>query len=481
MKDLKKSNFKNNYLLSMGEILSRIPMIFTIGFLAKSVGPEAFGAWSLILVVQTLMTSIGGAGLASALIRFGPNAEKNIAYEYIILSIKRSAIFLGIISILVYFFYDNIGAFLNINPEYRWLLMATSIMTIGSILDGHLDKYFKARLLIYKQITYVFSRTIAEVVAVISVFYLMNFSHASKAIFLYIVIVISIKLLIYPWLFIQKNAGIKNRIELDNKNTFLNFAYLLIPSILLAWLIVQIDRIILGWMLSPIELGIYAFSATLASYIVFISYSIMPLFQSHSAIYYDKGEFQLLRNLFEIWQYIFLSVTTIIMLILIFFSQEILFLTAGLEYSKMPHILILLCAAVSLDQFFTQYQIIFNLAKKPKYSTLVHAIKLIILAILIPIFVFFFGIDGAAVGIIASVLIVNLFRYKIATKLVEIKLTLFLKITLISVISLLIVLSYLQNYIFLSKPLLFIILTLSIGVFFFIGRKKLNYFRAKLL
>ena len=139
----KNNNLRNNYLLSLGEILSRIPMIFTIGYLAKSVGPEAFGAWSLILVVQTLMTSIGAAGFASALIRFGPNAEKNIAYEYIILSIKRSAIFLGIISLLVYFFHDNIGAFLNINPEYRWLLMATSIMTIGTIVDGHLDKYFK--------------------------------------------------------------------------------------------------------------------------------------------------------------------------------------------------------------------------------------------------------------------------------------------------------------------------------------------------
>ena len=63
-------------------------MIFTIGYLAKSVGPEAFGIWSLILVVQTLLMSAGGAGLASALIRYGPNADKDIAYQYIILSIK---------------------------------------------------------------------------------------------------------------------------------------------------------------------------------------------------------------------------------------------------------------------------------------------------------------------------------------------------------------------------------------------------------
>ena len=100
MHDLKKSNFKNKKILSMGEILSRIPMIFTIGYLAKSVGPEAFGAWSLVLVLQTLLTALGGAGLGTALMRYGPNASKDVAYQYIILSIK--IIFSGLIFFLIF-------------------------------------------------------------------------------------------------------------------------------------------------------------------------------------------------------------------------------------------------------------------------------------------------------------------------------------------------------------------------------------------
>ena len=479
MKDQKKSNFKNNYLLSIGEILSRIPMIFTIGYLAKSVGPEAFGAWSLVLVLQTLLTALGGAGLGTALMRYGPNASKDVAYQYIILSINKSAVFLAVLSVFVYVFNNNIGALLNIKVEYQWLLMVSCVMTMGSILDSHLDKYFKARILINKQITYLFIRTFAEVIAVISVFYFMSFSHVSNAIFSYILVVVSIKLIIYPWLILEKKLIKRNKVKLKNKDTFLNFSYLLVPSILLAWIIIQTDRIILGWMLSPIELGVYAFSATLASYIVFISYSIMPLFQSLSTLYYDKGEFQRLRNLYEIWQYLYISAATILMIILVFLSKEILSLTAGEEYSKLPHILLWLSAGVAVDQLFGQHQLIFNLAEKPKLSTLVNSIKLLSLVGLIPCFVYLYGINGAVLGLMVSVIIVNIVRYKIAIKLIDIRITFFVKMYLTLSIVSIILFSYMHHLNFMLKSSLVIISILSFIIFFIVGQKKLserNYF-----
>jgi len=478
MRELKNVNFRNNYLISLGEIISRIPLIFTMGYLAKDIGPEAFGAWSLILVMQTLMITLSGAGLPLALIRYGPNAEDNIAYQYLILAIKRSTLFLVIMSIFVYFNSNSIGFLLNIDREYRWLLLVSCVMTIGSIFDGHLDKYFKARTLVNRQIMYLFTRTFAEIVSVIIVFSYLDFIHPSNAISTYILIVVFIKLISYPWLFIEKNLKIKNKIKLTQQKTFLNFAYMLIPSILLTWIIVQIDRIILGWMLTPIELGIYAFSATLASYIGIVSYSIMPLFQSLSASYYDKGEFQMLRNLFEIWQYLFLSVTTILMIIVVFFSQEILYLTAGEEYSKLPHLLLMLTGAVCLDHFFGQYQLVFNLAEKPKLSTLVNSIKLLFMIIFIPIFINFLGVNGAALGVIFAVIIVNIFRYKIATNLIDIGLTFFVKLYLFGSILTILLFSYIHSLNLFPKSFFVIFITGIISIFFIYGRKKLSYFNS---
>ena len=411
MKKFIKNNFTKNYVISLSEILSRIPLIFTVGFLASNIGPEAFGAWSLVLVVQTLSISLSGAGFPSALIRYVPNASKNDAYQFLFLSIKRSAFFLLIISISIYIFYDFIGSMLNINKEYRWLLIASCLMAIGSIMDGLLDKYFKARILITKQILYLCTRTIAEVISVIVVFNFFDFSHSSEALLGYILIVVIFKIAIYPWLFIDSQFLLKEKIEFAIKNSFLKFSYLLIPSILLAWLIIQIDRIILGWMLDASEFGIYAFSATLASYLVFLSYSIMPLFQSHAAKLYDKGSFQELQNLFEIWQYMFISAASILLLLLVFFSQEILYFTGGADFAGLPNILLMISAAVCIDQFFGQYQLIFNLAKKPKLITLAYLIKLSLMVVLIPAFVYLYGIYGAVLGMFISVIIVNLFRY----------------------------------------------------------------------
>jgi O-antigen/teichoic acid export membrane protein len=475
MKKFIKNNFTKNYVISLSEILSRIPLIFTVGFLASNIGPEAFGAWSLVLVVQSLSISLSGAGFPSALIRYVPNGSKNDAYQFLFLSIKRSAFFLLIISITIYIFYDFIGSLLNIDKEYRWLLIATCVMAIGSIMDGILDKYFKARILITKQILYLCTRTIAEVVSVIVVFNFLEFSNASSALLSYILIVVAFKIAIYPWLFFDRRFSIKEKIKFNTKNSFLKFSYLLIPSVLLAWLIIQIDRIIIGWMLDSSEFGVYAFSATLASYLVFLSYSIMPLFQSHAAKFYDQGRFQDLQNLFEIWQYMFISAASILLLLLVFFSQEILYFTGGADFAGLPNILLILSATVCIDQFFGQYQLIFNLANKPKLITLAYLIKLFLMVILIPFFVYFFGIYGAVLGMIISVIISSVFRYVKATKLIEIKLTFFLKMYLVILISSILILSQVQNLSLITKSFFSIILVLIISLIFFENRKKFSY------
>ena len=351
-------------------------------------------------------------------------------------------------------------------------------MAIGSILDGHLDKYFKARWLIKKQLIYLFTRTVAEVAAVFVVFYFLDFSHPSNALLTYILIVVSIKFMVYPWLFLERPVTSINKLSLSKKHKFLKFAYLLVPSIILAWIIGQTDRIILGWMLTSAELGVYAFSAILASYIVFISYSIMPLFQSHASLYYDKGEFQRLRNLFEIWQYLFISTTTILMITLVLLSEEILSFTAGEEYSKLPHILLWLSAGIAIDQLFGQYQIIFNLVERPKLVTLVNSIKLFSLVSLMPIFVYFYGINGAVIAVMLSLIIVNIVRYKIAVKLIDIRMTSFIKMYLtISIISISLF-SYMEYFNFMLKSPVILISTLIFLIFilFGINLKNRNFF-----
>ncbi|MDC1387046.1 oligosaccharide flippase family protein [Candidatus Thioglobus sp.] len=472
-------NFKKNYSLSIAEVLSRLPLIFTVGFLAKSIGVEAFGAWSLVLIMQTLFITIGSAGMSSALIRYVPNSKNHIAYQYLFVSFQKSLVAILPLAFIVFFFYEKIGYLLNINIEYHWLLMMSLIMALGSIVDGHLDAYFKGRKLVSKQIYFLLTRTIAEIFSVLLVFYFLDFSHSSNAISIYVISVVSIKFFIYPWL-VWESAGIlKNKLDKSLEIEFTNFGYLLVPGILIGWAILQADRIIIGQMLNAREIGVYAFSATLASYFVFLSYSIMPLFQSIASSHYDKGDIQKLHNLFEIWQYIFSLGASIALIFVVFFSREILILTAGEEFSQLPHLFIILSLAIFLEQFFGQYHFIFYLKKTPKLTTIFFFTKLITLLSLIPIFIYFFGLNGAAIGVLATTFLVSIVQYKMAIKLISLKLTFFLIRYLIILTSIVLIFYCMTYFSLLSKPLALIILIPLVILYSINGRKKLGYYIQK--
>ena len=63
------SFFRKNVAIGLAELVCRLPLIFTVGLLARSVGTENFGNWALILVLQVFVVGFAGLGLSSALSR----------------------------------------------------------------------------------------------------------------------------------------------------------------------------------------------------------------------------------------------------------------------------------------------------------------------------------------------------------------------------------------------------------------------------
>ena len=68
------SFFRKNALIGLAEIVCRLPLVFTVGYLARSVGTEIFGNWALILAFQVFIVGIAGLGLSSSLSRYVPAA-----------------------------------------------------------------------------------------------------------------------------------------------------------------------------------------------------------------------------------------------------------------------------------------------------------------------------------------------------------------------------------------------------------------------
>ncbi len=408
--------FRKNLIIGGAEILCRLPLIFTLGYLARSVGPNVYGTWTLLLVVQNLAANLGSMGLSSSLSRFSPAAEPARAHAYIRLAMMVGGMAMAGILSLGILLHAPLGSLLGIPPDFRWLMPVALLMAAGSVADGYLDAYFKAREKVPQQVGYLLTRTAAEIMAVAGVFTTGLFADAGKALAAYVTVVLAVKLAVYPILLRQRGPAYV-ALPQDEKSAFLQYGYAMLPSLLVVWLTSQADRLVLGRLVSPSELGVYGFSATLASYLVFLGYAAMALFLPRASRLYDERRRQELQRLFAHSQIVYLGIMTAAMVLVALFAREILLLTAGAPFTTAPMILIVLCLAVCMDQLLGIHQYVFHLVKKPQWVFRVNLLQGTLIALLVSFFTLAGGFPWAPWGVLTAVALTNLTRYRLAMRM----------------------------------------------------------------
>ena len=164
------SFFRKNTLIGLAEIICRLPLVFTVGYLARSVGAETFGNWALILAFQVFIVGVTGLGLSSSVSRFVPASKLEEAAAYLRYAFVLCLGPILIAGVLTYIFRAPIGKLLGVTMELYWLLPMAVLLAASSVADGFLDAYFKARMAVGRQIVSYAARTLIEVVAVGLVF-----------------------------------------------------------------------------------------------------------------------------------------------------------------------------------------------------------------------------------------------------------------------------------------------------------------------
>lgn len=419
--DMRGGFFRKNLVIGAAEILCRLPLIFTLGFLARSVGPDAYGAWALLVVVQSWAASFGSLGLTSSLSRFSPVAEPALAHAYLRLAMRYGALAMAAIVVVGFLFQAHLGAALGIPPRFRWLVPVALLMATGSVVDGYLDAYFKARERLRHQIVFLLTRTAAEIIAVKAVFAGGSFADSGEALAAYVTVVLAVKLAVYPWLLREKAPDIKVLPQAE-RSAFIHYGYAMLPTLLLVGAISQVDRLVLGHLTSPAELGLYAFSATLASYLVFLGYAVMALFLPRASRLHDEGRHEELQRLFARTQSVFLGIMTAAMVPVALFPRDILLATAGAAFSEVPTTLVVLCLAGCIDQLLGVHQYVFHLVKKPGWIFGVYLLQGVLVVLLVSVFTLAGGASWAPWGVLMAVVLTNLVRYRLAVRMLNLRL-----------------------------------------------------------
>jgi O-antigen/teichoic acid export membrane protein len=216
-----------------------------------------------------------------------------------------------------------------------------------------------------RQIAYILSRTLAEIVAVVLVFAvdLMPFYEVSLRLAAYIGVVAACKLAIYPWLLSGIGGGLRLPAVVQQRE-FLRYGLPMVPTLLVVWLISQGDRLVLSHFASKHDLGVYAFGASLAAYLVFLGYAVYPLLLPRASQLYDGGDLSGVRTLFQDAQRLFMLLWAGAMACLALWASEIINWTAGDAYAGAEKVLLILSLAVGVEQLLGIYQYVFHLGKR---------------------------------------------------------------------------------------------------------------------
>jgi O-antigen/teichoic acid export membrane protein len=358
--------FRRNAVLGAAELLCRIPLVFTAGYLARTVGTDAYGNWALILVFQGFVAAIAGLGMANAVSRFAPVSAPELARGYLLRSLGTAAIALALLAVFIWLATPAIAALIGISAQAEWLLPLTCMLAVAACIEGLLDAYFKATENIKRQVGFLLTRTGAEIAIVVAVLWLYASRVEAGAYVLlgiYTVAVVAVKVTGYSIL-VQTAGGNAARPAPEQWRSFVHYGLPLVPVVVISWLTMQGDRLILGHLVDKHWLGVYAFGASLAYYVALLGYAVYPLLLPRASRLHDDNQTAELQKLFAESQYVLLALLTAALAAIFLFAHEIVIYTAGPDFAASAPILAVLSIAVAIEQVFGIHQYAFHLAKK---------------------------------------------------------------------------------------------------------------------
>jgi O-antigen/teichoic acid export membrane protein len=412
-----KHFFHKNAVIGGAEIICRLPIILTLGVLARSVGAETFGNWALVLTFQAFIAAVGGLGLSMAISRLASVCKVEEANGLLLYAFGLCALCLIIMGMLTIPLHDVIGLSLGIRPGLRGLLPLAILLAVGAVADGLLNAFFKARIAVGRQVLYIFARTLAELAAVTLIFVVDLFPLHSTASKLagYIYLTAAGKLALYPWLLLDIRS--KHRFpDPAGRREFLRCGLPMVPASLIVWLIGQSDRLVLSHFSSKHDLGIYTIGATFASYLAFLGFAVFPLLLPRASQLYDAGNMTGVHKLFQQSQRLFTVLWASAMIVLALWGDYIISWTAGPEYVAAKTVLLILAFATGIDQLFGISEYAIYIAKRVDVAVWLYASHAILLLAGLFVAGITLGIGIAPWTILAATIAFNVLRSVVARR-----------------------------------------------------------------
>jgi len=397
---LKIKNVKETLWSFLTKGLTLVLFLLLNIILARRLGVDSFGLWSLFLSVITLFFTISYFGINVSTRKFvAQHSETNNLKNIFLSSIKLRLILSFSFSILLLITHKYIAQLLgNSDLEILFLYGVPLIFFSGFV------EYFKAVFMGLHRIKYNFIINTCEFS--LKLFLIILFLFFSNSV---ISVINSYTLALFitscVGFYILYNNFYKNLefTKKDFKKEILNYSYPLIFISLGFIVLTEVDTIMIGYFSSSVEVGVYAVAKQIILKLPHIALALsmgtMPIFAKLN----EENKEELKKKLIKILK-INTSIYAIIVLILLFLSPIFIPWLFGNEYvdSVLPlQILTVYLFFVAISVILSAFLDYVGKAKIRAYNVVITIILNIVLnLVLIPQY----GAIGAAIGTTVSYL-----------------------------------------------------------------------------
>ena len=420
---------RSSFIVFLGMFLSKVLLYVFRIIIARNLGPEKYGIYSLAFIVFTFLLSVSSLGLSDGLVRFIPllREEKRLKE---ITPLFRNILMISIVSgtlfgIILFFSSDFIAVNFFHEPALSVLLKIMGIAMPLYVISGVLINTFKAHEKIFLYSLHInIIQNLSKLLFMILFIFIGILSIeviAFAEVFGTIVVLVSSYLFCrraLPYLFFFKDMKKDNERKILLEVFSYSWPIMFLSNILnlFNW----IDTFFLGYYKGAISVGYFNAALPIIALFGFAPQIFMQLFLPLILKHYSRKDSENIVGLSkQLGKWIFM-IHFPFFILLILFPGAIINVLFGKEYILAENALRILAIGglyASFDYIFTSLLSMIGKSKLILYVVIVTSLVNLVLS---NIFVPLYGVNGAAISTTLSQIVLSTLFFIVAYKVTKV-------------------------------------------------------------
>ena len=367
--------FKNAGVLAIAESLLRLRVLVVMPFLTRQFGAVDYGVWSQMSIIATAISPLIFLGTESAVVRFLPGLDIETQKRHFsawLIYIFSAAVAFGL-PLLVF---RETVSFIFFGEGRQYVVFMP--LATGLIFSSALLNTFRSWFLIQNNAKlYSGMNLVQSLLVTVAVIVVLLFRQAVYQLVIYMFL---FDLLLIGCLFIYISLHFGwSRPDYSIIPDLLKFGLPLVPSGFALWGLNYVDRLFLVQATSLTDLGIYAVAYSLGGLIIpLLMRPFRAMFPNSAAELYNRGEYDLLQQLFKRSAGTAIALAVPAIIGLYFVAEPLLDIFAPPEFVSGAPLIPLIATGYLFLVSSSYFEVSLGLVHRQYFSTLAVVIALVV-------------------------------------------------------------------------------------------------------